>query len=933
MKTMRFILAVLTLTALALGFAAAGPEQPAARGSAQKAWTADDLILAESASDWDISPDGRRAVWVKTHMDKEKNGRVSNLFLTDLETKKETPLTQGSETHSQPAFSPDGQMIAFLSKRPLPKAKADEEDKDKKETGPQIWLISLQGGEPTPLTEAVRELDRFKWLDAATIIFSAKEDAALFEKEREKIKDDTQAVDDVAHEPPVRLFKLSVKDKKLSRLTDNTDFINLWDISPDGKLAVTVNHQYLSFEWDQKIMPKTFICDLASGDRREILTGERIVPNDLKWAPDRSGFYLAAPYSTHLKFFQATITLLYFYDLKTEKHLRLDLGWENGLEGGVEVAPDGFLTLLPAGVRLIPARYVKTGLTWKKTDLIYDRTRNVIDFALDSSTRTIVFSSSAADRPEQWFKAKLDGHRLTNPVQLTDLNSGFKDKPLARTEVVRWKGALSEEVEGVLYYPQGFQPGKRYPLFTAPHGGPLGADLDAWDEGYAYPQQLLCQRGAFVLKPNYHGSSNYGLAFAESISGGSKYYDLPVEDIEKGVDSLIARGLVDPDRIGTFGWSNGSILSIALCLANPDRYKVLGAGAGDVEWISDWANVDFGQAFDTYYLGKSPLEDPQLYLSISPLFKMDKMKAPTIIFFGTEDRNVPTSQGWTHYRALYHLDNVPVKFFLFPGEPHGLRTYAHQRRKVDEEMAWFDRYFFKTEKEENEALKKDSPLAWALKRNRAAQSRGRLGIAWKPSAGEAAGGAAAETLIPETVKRGSLELGRFEVTRAQYAGLDPAYSVEAGRENYPANNVSFEKAKAYAEWLSNLTGQVWRIPFEDEVASLYEDRSEENTLDAWAGYALNPDDARRLEVKVKELGGPAALLKEVGSYKGQGDESEEPVFDLGGNVAEWVMTREGAGKTMGGSADRPADAKARPQLATPECTGFRVVKGIPSPKK
>ncbi|MCK7483840.1 MAG: prolyl oligopeptidase family serine peptidase [Candidatus Moduliflexus flocculans] len=193
---------------------------------------------------------------------------------------------------------------------------------------------------------------------------------------------------------------------------------------------------------------------------------------------------------------------------------------------------------------------------------------------------------------------------------------------------------------------------------------------------------------------------------SSSPIAAGKYYEYPVEDIEKGVDALVAKGLVDPDRVGTFGWSNGSILSIAVSIANPARYKVVAAGAGDVEFISDWANVDFGQSFDAYYLGKSPLEDPELYLRISPLFQMDKVRAPTIIFFGTEDRNVPTSQGWTHYRALYHLDKVPVKFLLFPGEPHGLQEYTHQLRKLEEEMAWFDRWFFKTAKAENEALKR-----------------------------------------------------------------------------------------------------------------------------------------------------------------------------------------------------------------------------------
>ena len=50
------------------------------------------------------------------------------------------------------------------------------------------------------------------------------------------------------------------------------------------------------------------------------------------------------------------------------------------------------------------------------------------------------------------------------------------------------------------------------------HGGPAGADFDAWQERWACPHNLMCQRGAYVLTVNYHGSSNYGLAWAESIA-------------------------------------------------------------------------------------------------------------------------------------------------------------------------------------------------------------------------------------------------------------------------------------------------------------------------------------------------------------------------------------------------------------------------------
>ncbi|MCL4522386.1 MAG: prolyl oligopeptidase family serine peptidase, partial [Acidobacteria bacterium] len=363
-----------------------------------------------------------------------------------------------------------------------------------------------------------------------------------------------------------------------------------------------------------------------------------------------------------------------------------------------------------------------------------------------------------------------------------------------------------------------------------------------------------------------------------------------------------------------------------LMVTNPSRYKVASVGAGDVEWISDWGNVAFGQSFDTYYFGKSPLEDPELYIRKSPVFQLDKINAPVLIFHGTEDTNVPTSQSWTYYRALYHL-NKTVRFVLFPGEPHGPQKLTHQLRKITEEMSWFDRYLFKTEKPANEAFSEESPLGIAFKRKSVTKVGSSYGTAFKPAAKPGSKAKQAETLIPEVVKRGELEIGRFEVTRAQYAAFDPAYRIAPGTENFPATGITLEKAKAYAAWLSKLTGQTWRVPNEEEVKSMYDGRGGENTLDYWAGYAINPDDAERLEAKIKELGDGAPLLKEVGSFTGKGKDGEELIFDLGGNAAEWVLMKDGSGKTLGGSADRAADAKMQYRPASAEYTGLRVVRG------
>ena len=68
------------------------------------------------------------------------------------------------------------------------------------------------------------------------------------------------------------------------------------------------------------------------------------------------------------------------------------------------------------------------------------------------------------------------------------------------------------------------------------------------------------------------------------------------------------------------------------------------------------------------------------------------MTTPTIIFTGTEDRNVPPSQSWSHFRAMQQKTDTPVRLVLFPGEPHALQKVAHQRRKLEEEVAWFERY-------------------------------------------------------------------------------------------------------------------------------------------------------------------------------------------------------------------------------------------------
>jgi dipeptidyl aminopeptidase/acylaminoacyl peptidase len=882
-------------------------------------WKPEDFIYSELVGQYRISPDAKSVVWVKSAGDKDKDGRYANLFLSSLTESREIQLTRGTDNNSQPRWSPDGEVIAFLSTRARPKAKPDTD-------GAQLWLMNTRGGEPWYITELAHGPRSIEWLDKDTLVFSAQEDPALYELEAKKKKDDSEVVNDADHEPPVRLYKISIKDRKITRLSTNSDWIEDFEISRDGKYAVASHAKSLHYAFDHRVRPTVVLHDLSSGKEQQVMADRRIRPEGFAWADDNSGFYVASPFSTDKRFLTAGITILYFFDVATGNEQQVNLDWPNGLGFrfgfDLQAVPGGFVTMLSAGTRSELAYFAasKSGgaWSWKRQSIGGDHSKNLEGFRTSEDGKLIVYSTSTASKLPQLYRGQLGEGTISAPVQLTKLNQGLVDgRAYSKTEVIRWKGSNDEDVEGILYYPTSYESGKKYPLITAIHGGPQGVDEDLWGESWAYPLQLLTQRGAFVLRPNYHGSSGYGLKWSESICCG-KYYDLETPDINAGVDFLIGKGFVDADRIATMGWSNGSILSTSLITTYPDRYKVAAVGAGDIEWISDWGNVLFGEAFDAYYFGKSPMEDPQLYINKSPFFKMDKVKAPVLIFHGTADVNVPPAQSWSYFRVLQYYGKVPVKFVLFPGEPHGPRKLTHQMRKVEEEAAWFDKYFFKTTPAENEAVQEGSPLDAALRAKNAAHSGMNYGTSTSVKG--------KNVLIPEVVKRGDLEIGRYEVTRAQFVEFDKGYKLEPGVENYPANGISLDQAKKYAAWLSKTTGQTWRIPNESEVASLYEKKDGENTLDYWAGYAVNPEDAARLQKKLSELGGIAPLLKAVGSFPGQGKRDEELIFDLGGNVAEWVLTPDGKGKVIGGSADQPADSRASHEAAG-EYVGFRVVRG------
>jgi dipeptidyl aminopeptidase/acylaminoacyl peptidase len=896
-------------------------------------WDIDDLLLSQTAGSYAISPDNGHVVWTKSEMDTEKGRRFSNLWVTRVADGESWPLTRGKDSFGSPRWSPDGELIAFTSSREVQDSSPDA-------TGSQLWLIRVAGGEPWPVTTTVRGLRQFAWKGASgdTILLTAQELIGEYDRAKKKEQDTGYAVEDTLDSPPVRIWALAVESKKVTRLTSNRERIEAMAVSPDGREAIVRTTASLSYGYDAKRPPTTHHVDLATGAMRQILTGDatvmgrpyRIVPGSMEWTADGRAVLMAFEYSSHPIYRSATISLLGLYDPRADRFTPIDLGWERGLSS-FEVVPDGFIATLEDGVRTRLARYGANrseaevaeraaavagwggnGEGWHRTWIEGEHATRMSGWTASDDGQRIAYTMSTATTPAQPFVSPLAAMGLGTPTQLAKLNPSFEKKPAVRAEVVRWKGALGEEVEGILYYPIDYREGRRYPLILSIHGGPAGADRDAWSQSWSAPVLLYLQRGAFALKTNYHGSCCYGLAWVESIGNG-KYYDLEVPDLEAGVEHLIERGLVHPDSVATAGWSNGAILSTALTVHNPERYRAAIVGAGDVEWISDWGNVDFGASFDNYYFGKSPLEDPQLYIDKSPFFRLDRVRAPTLLFTGTEDRNVPPSQSWSHFRALQQLGNVETRLVLFPGEPHGLGKLAHQRRKVEEEMRWLDRFLWGRPDTTILALNPSSPLAGLLRMRAAARVDGRYGVLVNG------------LLVPETVARDSLDVARFEVTRAQWQAFDPAYRYEPGMENHPIHGIDFDRARQYASWLTERTGRAFRLPTQKEWDALGAG-SAGNTLDYWAGYAPNPEDAERLRAEIARLEGDSPLLRAVGATVADAA-GDPPVYDLAGNVAEWVVGEGGGGAPAGASADQPKDRLDGERKPGPAYIGLRVVAG------
>jgi dipeptidyl aminopeptidase/acylaminoacyl peptidase len=277
------------------------------------------------------------------------------------------------------------------------------------------------------------------------------------------------------------------------------------------------------------------------------------------------------------------------------------------------------------------------------------------------------------------------------PQILTKMTEQTKTLVVGTREVISWKSTDGTTIEGVLIKPADFDPAKKYPLLCVIHGGPTGIDRPALltpDARY-YPSDIWAARGALVLKVNYRGSAGYGEKFRKlnvrNLGVGDAW------DVLSGVDYLISKGWVDKDKVGCMGWSQGGYIS-AFLTASSDRFVAISVGAGISNWATYYYNTDI-TPFTINYLGKNPVDDPEIYQKTSPISYVKNARTPTLIQHGELDRRVPIANAYELRQALEDK-GVRVEMIVYKGFGHPITKPKAMRAVMSHNLAWFNHYLW-----------------------------------------------------------------------------------------------------------------------------------------------------------------------------------------------------------------------------------------------
>jgi dipeptidyl aminopeptidase/acylaminoacyl peptidase len=405
--------------------------------------------------------------------------------------------------------------------------------------------------------------------------------------------------------------------------------------SPDGR--------YLAYVGELKGWWQVFLYDLSTGRHAALTTApaEHALPawqqgmRTLAWTPDGSALFAirnASGFNTLIRF-------------------SLETGTETQI-----AAVDAYTALSQIAIGAERAAFIASSQTTppRIISIDLDSSRGALSSGARTEAGTFVIRSPAAPTIHRRARAELipaERHAIGQPLTWTD-DSG-------------------ETIHGMYYPPAPADPAALLPpglppLLILVHGGPTSQVTAA----YNLQAQFFATRGFAVLAVNYRGSTGCGRAYRDKLRGMWGVYD--VEDCLSGAAHLASLGLIDSGKLAIMGGSAGGYTVLQSLVMHPGVYKagICLYGVSDLFALGEETHK-FESHYTDSLLGALP-EAAAVWRARSPIFHVDQIRDPLLIFQGDEDRVVPPSQSEKIAAALKKR-GVPCEYHLFAGEGHGFR--------------------------------------------------------------------------------------------------------------------------------------------------------------------------------------------------------------------------------------------------------------------
>ncbi|WP_123537973.1 S9 family peptidase [Halosimplex salinum] len=647
-----------------------------------------------------VSPDGDRVAVRTLAYDREADCRRSSVLTVPADGSRDPHRLARASDVSAMQWSPDGTRLGVVTARERDTelrvddgAESDEgDDGDGSENGsdaasgdadpkPQVWVYDLERGgdarQVTAFDEGVREFD---WgPDGERIVVSARDpteeeqayldqrrDGGPIETERLQHKFDGQGWLDTV---TTYLFVVDVATREQRRLDgaygggipeQSSGLQPAWH-PRDDRIAFVGYH---GDDSDDSYVQNVHVVDAGTGETEQVTDGEYFAGGPV-WSPDgaRLAFLANNPTNWYVP------TDVCVADADTGRYEVVTGELDRSVAWFEEFAwLDDDRLLLAIGDEGW-SRFVRLDATGGH-ERVYDcQSRDESLMTFDTAGGTVAFvRQHPSDGVDAFGVAASDLDATADDPdprrRLTELNPDLvADYDHPEIERVTFEGADGDAVEGVAFLPPDFDPadpdGDR-PLLLSIHGGPRRYDGPHFDFDTAY----WTTRGYVVFKVNYHGSTSYGRAFCERLSGS--WGDVEVEDVLAGTDELVERGWVDPDRLFVTGFSFGG-RSTANVLTETDRFAAGVAEHGAYDLRSSFGTDDSHRWTENEF--GLPWENPEAYDAASSITDVGDIDTPLLLTAGEEDWRCPPTQSEQLHVSLKKR-GVESKLVVYPDTHH-----------------------------------------------------------------------------------------------------------------------------------------------------------------------------------------------------------------------------------------------------------------------